>query len=226
MPGNAIEVGHLRKEYNGAKAVLDDVSFTVEEKEFVTIYGESGCGKTTLLNIIGGLDSPTAGTIAIDGQDITHLSADDLARMRLEKIGFVFQDFNLLMDMTVHENVALPMRFSRKKDGGRVDNLLSKFNIQHLANEHANRISGGEAQRTAIARAMINNPKIILADEPTGNLDSENTKNVIEIFSNLTRDFGTTVVLATHDRELAAFSTTRVFLKNGKAILEGGSERM
>jgi len=220
MEGAVIEVKDLVKKYNGRSAVLDGVSFAVAEKEFMTVHGRSGCGKTTLLNLLGGLDRPTSGDIAIDGLSIVNLSEDELARLRLEKIGFVFQDFNLLTDLTVKENVALPQRFSRKKGKGRVQELLDKFDISDIANERANRISGGEAQRTAIARAMMNQPRIILADEPTGNLDNENTENVMEVFELVKDDFGTTIVLATNDGDLARHATKKILLSDGKAIVE------
>jgi len=220
MGEHVIEVKDLVKKYNGRKAVLDGVSFSVDESEFVMIYGKSGCGKTTLLNILGGLDRPTSGSVVIDGESISALSEDELAKMRLEKIGFVFQDFNLLMDLTVRENIALPLRFSGKEDGGRIDTMMEKFDIKPLANETANKISGGEAQRVAIARAMMNEPRIILADEPTGNLDTENTENVMEMIGLIRRDFGATIILATHDKELANYATAKVFLENGKAVIE------
>jgi putative ABC transport system ATP-binding protein len=220
MAEHVIEVKDLVKKYNGRKAVLDGVSFSVDESEFVMIYGKSGCGKTTLLNILGGLDRPTSGSVVIDGESISALSEDELAKIRLEKIGFVFQDFNLLMDLTVRENIALPLRFSGKEDGGRIDTMMEKFDIKPLANETANKISGGEAQRVAIVRALVNEPKIILADEPTGNLDAENTANVMKMFGLVREDFGTTIVLATHDKELAGHATARVFLENGKAAIE------
>jgi putative ABC transport system ATP-binding protein len=220
MVEHVIEVRDLVKMYNGRNPVLDGISFSVNEGEFVMIYGKSGCGKTTLLNILGGLDRPTSGSVAIDGENIADLSEDNLANMRLRKIGFVFQDFNLLMDLTVKENIALPLRFSRKKDGGSVMAMLEEFDIKHIANETANKISGGEAQRVAIARAMMNEPRIILADEPTGNLDSENTSNVMQMFGLVRRDFGATIVLATHDKELASHATTKIFLENGKATVE------
>jgi putative ABC transport system ATP-binding protein len=219
MPETVIEVIELRKQYGNGKPVIDGVSFTVKKQEFVTVYGKSGCGKTTLLNILGGLDRPTSGRVEIDGQDTSGFSEDQLARVRLEKIGFVFQDYNLLMDLTVRENVALPMRFSKRKDHGRVDELLKRFDIAHLADERANRISGGEAQRAAIARALMNDPKIILADEPTGNLDHENTENVIKVFQLAIRDFGMTVVLATHDQDLASFASSTIFLSEGRATI-------
>lgn len=217
MAEHVIEVKDLIKKYNGRKAVLDGVSFSVDESDFVMIYGKSGCGKTTLLNILGGLDRPTSGSVVIDGENISALSEDELAKMRLEKIGFVFQDFNLLMDLTVRENIALPLRFSGREDGGRIDTMMEKFDIKPLANETANKISGGEAQRVAIARAMMNEPRIILADEPTGNLDYENTANVMEMFGRVRREFDTTIVLATHDEDLGKSVTKRIFLSEGKA---------
>ena len=219
MAEHVIEVKDLVKKYNERKAVLDGVSFSVNESDFVMIYGKSGCGKTTLLNILGGLDRPTSGFVAVDGESIADLSEDALANIRLEKIGFVFQDFNLLMDLTVRENIALPLRFSGNRDGGRVKAMLEKFDIEHIANEMANKISGGEAQRAAIARAMMNEPKIILADEPTGNLDAENTANVMEMFGLVRNDFGTTIVLATHDKDLASHATARIILENAKASI-------
>lgn len=215
-----IEVKDLVKKYNGRNAVLDGITFSVEDKEFVTVYGKSGCGKTTLLNIIGGLDRPTSGEVAIDGRSLVGLSEDDLAGLRLDNIGFVFQDYNLLMDLTVKENLELPMRFSRRKDVPKTDELLRKFDIMAIAEEKANRISGGEAQRTAIARAMANRPRIILADEPTGNLDEENTENVISMFHVVREEFQTTIVLATHDPDLAKHATRKIMIDGGKAVSE------
>ncbi|MGQ9588570.1 MAG: ABC transporter ATP-binding protein, partial [Thermoplasmata archaeon] len=220
MANPIIEVQDLVKKYNGRKTVLDGVSFTVSEGEFVMVHGKSGCGKTTLLNIIGGLDRPTSGNVVIDGQSIVDMSEDELAHLRLQKVGFVFQDFNLLLDLTIRENVALPLRFARRDDGGYVDRLLEKFDIAHIANETANKVSGGEAQRAAIARAMMNQPKIILADEPTGNLDLENTENVMDMFELVRREFGATIVLATHDQELAKHATIRILLSVGTALAE------
>jgi putative ABC transport system ATP-binding protein len=220
MADPVISAKDIVRKFNGRKPVLDGVTFDVLEKEFVVVQGKSGCGKTTLLNIIGGLDRPTSGDVFIDGESLAELSEDGLARLRLDKIGFVFQDYNLLADLTVRENVALPLKFSRKKDTGRVDELLGKFDIKHLSDETANKISGGEAQRTAIARAMMNEPRIILADEPTGNLDSENAAIVLNTFQLVRRDFGTTVVMATHDRELGRGSSKRIRLDDGRATVE------
>jgi len=220
MPDSVIQVRELVKKYNGRTPVLDGVSFAVGEKDLVMVYGMSGCGKTTLLNIIGGLDRPTSGEVMVDGESIVGLTEDGLAALRLEKVGFVFQDYNLLPDLTVRENIALPLRFSKRKEEGRVDRLLETFGIKGIADETANRISGGEAQRAAVARAMTNEPRIILADEPTGNLDEENTENVMGIFGLLRDEFGTTVVMATHDKELAAHATKRIVLSGGKATTD------
>lgn len=220
MSRGIIEVDRVVKRYGNQRTVLDDVSFSIEEGAFVTIFGKSGCGKTTLLNILGGLDRPTSGGVLIDGVDIVGLAEDDLSKVRLEKIGFVFQDFNLLADLTVRENLLLPLRFSGKRDNGRVDELLKEFNIIDVGNEKAGKISGGEAQRTAIARALMNDPKIILADEPTGNLDLENTTHVIDMFRLARDDFRTTILLATHDHDLARFASTMIRLNDGKAVVE------
>jgi ABC-type lipoprotein export system ATPase subunit len=218
---DVIVVKDLIKKYNGRTPVLDGVSFSVVEGEFVSIFGKSGCGKTTLLNILGGLDRPSEGEVLVAGEAIASMGEDQLARFRLHNVGFVFQDYNLLQDLTVRENIALPARFSdRKTEEGRVDGLLRMFDIIGIADETANKISGGEAQRTAIARAMMNEPKIILADEPTGNLDKENAANVMDMFHLVRRDFGTTVILATHDSELAMHSTKRITLAGGSATTE------
>ena len=220
MAAPVIEVKELVKKYNGRKAVLDGISFSVSPGDFVMVYGKSGCGKTTLLNVLGGLDRPTSGLVAIDGEDIVDMSEDQLAKLRLRKIGFVFQDFNLLPELTVRENIALPLKLSKTRDPEKVSEVMEKFDIDQIAGETANKISGGEAQRTAIARAMMNGPKIILADEPTGNLDSENTENVMNIFELVTRDYGTTIVLATHDKDLSKHSSVRLYLDEGKATLK------
>jgi len=218
MPDPLIVVKDLVKRYDDRQTVLNGVSFSIEPGAFVTIYGKSGCGKTTLLNIIGGLDEPTSGEVEIDGRSLVNLTEDELARTRLNKIGFVFQDYNLLQELTIRENIMLPLLLARKRDEARADDLLRRFDIEAIAGTTANRVSGGEAQRAAIARAMANGPKIILADEPTGNLDSDNTLNVIEMFQVARREFGTAVLLATHDENLAKHSTRSIRLIDGKAV--------
>ncbi len=220
MKKQVVEVSSLVRRFNGRKAVLDGISFSVLEGEFVSIFGKSGCGKTTLLNIIGGLDRPNSGTVLVNNRNLVELSEDELAKFRLRNIGFVFQDFNLLLDMTVRENIALPLAFGGKNDDRHVADLLKAFDIEDIAGEAANKISGGEAQRAAVARAMVNRPAIILADEPTGNLDDENTDRVIETLMVAKRDFGATIILATHDREIANRSSSTLFLSEGRAILQ------
>lgn len=220
-----ISVTNLVKRYENRTTILNGVSFSVSSGEFVTIHGMSGCGKTTLLNLLGGLDRPTSGEILIDGEDITKLSEDELARLRLEKVGFVFQDYNLLDDLTVRENIRLPLRFSKRTVKRGVDDLIKKFSIEHIADEMPNRISGGESQRVAIARAMVNEPKIILADEPTGNLDTDNAAKVMEAFHLINREFRATIILATHDIALARHATRNLSILPGGAIKEAGRTR-
>jgi putative ABC transport system ATP-binding protein len=222
--GSLIVVENLVKRYGERPDVLGGVSFSIEAGDFVTIYGKSGCGKTTLLNIMGGLDRPSAGSILFEGKDMFGLSENELAEMRLSRIGFVFQDYNLLPDLTVRENLALPLRLSKRKDGRRVEVLLGKFDLEHIADVKSAKISGGEAQRTAIARAMTNEPVIVLADEPTGNLDRGNAENVIDMFQLARTEFHTTIVLATHDENLTSEATRRMFLHDGVIDLNGGGQ--
>lgn len=216
MTPHVIEVRNLVKRYDGKEAVLDSVTFCVDYGEFLTVYGKSGCGKTTLLNIIGGLDRPTSGELIVAGENLALLDEDELAKLRLEKIGFVFQDYNLLLNLTVRENVELPARFSRREKGFSVDDLLREFDIERIADEMASNISGGEAQRTAIARAMTNRPLILLADEPTGNLDADNAQKVISMLQLVRKEFGTTVILATHDTDFTKYANREVRLDGGK----------
>jgi putative ABC transport system ATP-binding protein len=214
----AISVKSLVKGYEG-RTVLDDLTFSIQCGEFVVVHGKSGCGKTTLLNIIGGLDRPTSGDVLIQGESIVRMTEDQLARLRSDKVGFVFQDYNLLDDLTIKENIELPRRFSGKSVARSADALLEMFSISSIRDELPRKISGGEAQRAAIARAMMNEPTIILADEPTGNLDAENTMKVIEAFRLIQKEFGTTIILATHDLDLTKYSTSRISLESGKARL-------
>jgi putative ABC transport system ATP-binding protein len=214
--GALVVARDLVKRYNDKTEVLNGVSFSIETGDFVAVYGRSGCGKTTLLNILGGLDRPTSGVVEIDGDNIVDMDENELARLRLQKVGFVFQDYNLLNDLTVRENIELPLKFSGKTDGDRVGYLQETFGIGHISNDTANKISGGEAQRVAIARAMMNEPSVILADEPTGNLDDENAENVMEMFQLARREFGTTVVLATHDSQVAKHASRAMHLHEGR----------
>lgn len=220
--GTLVVARDLTKRYDNKTEVLRGVSFAVERGEFVAIRGQSGCGKTTLLNILGGLDQPTSGVVEIEENILFEMNENELADFRLRKIGFVFQEYNLLDDLTVSENIELPLRLSGKTDRKRVDYLQETFGISRISNEAAKKISGGEAQRTAIARAMTNEPSIILADEPTGNLDEENAEIVMDMFQLVRRDFGTTIILATHDRMVAGHAHRALHLNQGKITNDGG----
>lgn len=203
-----IAVENLVKAYNhDREPVIDHLNLRVEKGEMVILMGRSGCGKTTLLNLMAGLDRPTEGSITVDGTILDGMSEDELARFRLLNIGFVFQDYNLISELTILENVSLPLKLAGVKEMSRAHELLEVFDITKIAGEKANTTSGGEAQRAAIARAMANKPKVLLADEPTGNLDEENETNVMEYFNKIQNEFNTTIVLATHNPSLSSYGT-------------------
>jgi len=221
---DAIQVVDLKKRYGaGDDAVfaLRGMSFSVGNGEFVAIVGPSGCGKTTLLNILGALDRPTSGKVYIDGIDISKLGNKDLAIVRSRKLGFVFQDFNLLSRMSVVENVELPL-FIAGADPvltrQRSMSLLSRLGIAQKANRNVNNISGGERQRVAVARALANDPKIVLADEPTGNLDTKNTELMMNLMKQLNKDFGKTLVVITHNPEVASHAQRVISIRDGSIV--------
>jgi putative ABC transport system ATP-binding protein len=217
----AIRVDGLKKRYgSGDDAVLAlrGLSFSIDRGEFVAIVGPSGCGKTTLLNILGALDRPTSGKVYIDGVDISQLGNKELAMVRSRKLGFVFQDFNLLSRMSVVENVELPLFiagadpvFSRR----RALSLLGRLGIAHKAKKNVNNISGGERQRVAVARALANDPKIVLADEPTGNLDTRNTEMMMGLMKQLNKEFGKTLIIITHNPEVASHAQRVISIRDG-----------
>jgi putative ABC transport system ATP-binding protein len=217
----AIRVDGLKKGYgSGDDAVLAlrGLSFSIDRGEFVAIVGPSGCGKTTLLNILGALDRPTSGKVYIDGVDISQLGNKELAMVRSRKLGFVFQDFNLLSRMSVVENVELPLFiagadpvFSRR----RALSLLGRLGIAHKSKKNVNNISGGERQRVAVARALANDPKIVLADEPTGNLDTRNTEMMMGLMKQLNKEFGKTLVIITHNPEVASHAQRVISIRDG-----------
>jgi putative ABC transport system ATP-binding protein len=185
----------------------------------VAIVGPSGSGKSTLLGLLAGLDAPTSGSVWIDGVDITKLDEDGLAKLRGEKIGFVFQLFFLFPSFTAHENVAVPMEIKGLSDAAsRARALLEEVGLTGRAHHYPSQLSGGEQQRVALARALANDPPIVLADEPTGNLDTTNGRHIMEILRNIHRTRHTTLVLVTHDAELAAVADARITLRDGRVV--------
>lgn len=199
--------------------ILDDVSLEIPDGQFVAITGASGSGKSTLLGLIAGLDAPTTGAILIDGDDITKMSEDGLATLRSEKLGFIFQSFHLIPSLTAFENVLIPMEIRGQKDSkDRAGELLAEVGLTNRGHHYPTELSGGEQQRIAIARAFANSPKILLADEPTGNLDSRNGAHIFELMSNLHGQNNLSLVLVTHDQNLAERAQRQVILKDGKVI--------
>jgi putative ABC transport system ATP-binding protein len=196
--------------------ILHPVDLFVPSGQCIAIAGPSGSGKSTLLGLIAGLDAPTTGAILIDGIDITTLTEDELARLRGEKIGFVFQAFHLIPSLTALENILVPMEIAGRKGAlGRARELLREVGLEDRAHHYPSQLSGGEQQRIAIARALSNDPRIVLADEPTGNLDTANGRHVVDLLLSINRSRGTTVVLVTHDAELAALADARLALRDG-----------
>ncbi|MCI6402134.1 MAG: ABC transporter ATP-binding protein [Candidatus Fimivicinus sp.] len=206
---------YLDKEYKCS--VLKDISITIDTGELIAIKGKSGAGKSTLLHIIGCLDTPTSGCYRIGETDMTKLPPKELARLRNEKFGFVMQDFGLIRDETVFENVSLPLLFSHvpfRKIAQKTDEQLERIGISHLRNKAVELLSGGEKQRVAIARALINNPDYILADEPTGSLDSSNSEMIMQIMKTLNQE-GKTVIIITHDDTIANACNRIIHIKDG-----------
>ena len=207
---------------NGAHEVriIRDISFDVPSRQFVAVMGPSGSGKSTLLGLIAGLDAPTSGSILIDGQDITSLREDELAQLRGKKLGFVFQSYYLIPTLTAMENVILPMEFNGAANGaaGRAEHLLESVGLIDRRDHYPVQLSGGEQQRVALARAFMMKPSVLLADEPTGNLDSTNGRHVLELLIRLNQDEGTTLVLVTHDELLASHAERRVLLRDGRIV--------
>jgi putative ABC transport system ATP-binding protein len=199
--------------------ILHPLTTTIPKGQFVAIVGPSGSGKSTLLGLLAGLDAPTSGSVWIDGVDITRLDEDGLAKLRGEKIGFVFQFFHLIPSLTAHENVAVPMEIKGLSDAApRARALLEEVGLTGRAHHYPSQLSGGEQQRVALARALANDPPIVLADEPTGNLDTTNGRHIMEILQRIHRTRHTTLVLVTHDAELAAVADARISLRDGRVV--------
>ena len=198
---------------------LDNVSFSVKKGEFVLIIGSSGSGKSTLLNMVGLLDRPTEGRVLIDGFDTSNLTDNEISAFRNEKLGFVFQFANLLADLTVLENVLLPSQIQfDSTTNNRAKEILEKVGLKDQLFKRANKISGGQAQRAAIARGLVNNPTIVLADEPTGNLDSVTAKNVVEVMKKMAKDLGQTFIVVTHERAQFGDVDRVITIKDGRAF--------
>ena len=198
---------------------LDNVSFSVKKGEFVLVIGSSGSGKSTLLNMIGLLDRPTEGRVLVDGFDTSDLTDNEISAFRNEKLGFVFQFSNLLADLTVLENVLLPSQIQfDSTTNNRAKEILEKVGLKDQLFKRANKISGGQAQRAAIARGLVNNPTIVLADEPTGNLDSVTAKNVVEVMKKMAKDLGQTFIIVTHERAQFGDVDRVITIKDGRAF--------
>ncbi len=221
----------LRKDFKTGEVIvhaLRGVSMTVNQGEFLAISGPSGSGKSTLLGLIGGLDTPSSGQVFIDGVDITHLGEGELTRIRNEKIGFVFQSFNLIPTLTALENVALPIQFARQRrfdPRRRAREILQLLGLGDRINHRPAQLSGGEQQRVAIARALANNPPLLLADEPTGNLDSAASHMVLQALHHVRESTGTTIIVVTHAPQVAAQADRRIILVDGciaEDALNGG----
>ncbi|HKA22761.1 MAG TPA: ABC transporter ATP-binding protein [Blastocatellia bacterium] len=214
-------VDNVDKTYDGAgRAVnaLRGVTFNAEAGDFIALTGPSGCGKSTLLHILGGIDRPTRGRVLLDGVELVSLSEEDLARLRRKKIGFVFQFFNLLPTLTVAENVELPLMLdgiSNSSASKRTTEMLERVGLGGRAAHYPAELSGGEMQRAAVARAVVTRPDLILADEPTGNLDSENGTQVMKLLAELNREMRITVILATHSNEAAQYAVRLLHMRDG-----------
>lgn len=199
--------------------ILDNVSIEIPDGQFVALTGASGSGKSTLLGLIAGLDSPSSGTISIDGDEVTAMSEDALAQLRSERIGFVFQSFHLIPSLTAYENILIPMEIRGVRDArDRADSLLADVDLVNRGHHYPTELSGGEQQRVAIARAFANQPTILLADEPTGNLDSRNGAHIFELMTGLHSARNVTLVLVTHDGQLAAQAQRQIVLKDGRVV--------
>lgn len=215
-----LEVNHLSKTYGKGDTMvkaLDDVSFAVEQGEFVAIIGPSGSGKSTLLHILGGVDTPTSGSVIIADEDISKLNETALAVFRRRQIGLVYQFYNLIPILTVEENLTLPLLLDgRKPDKRQIDSLVNRLGLSKRLTHLPNQLSGGQQQRVSIGRALINNPALMLADEPTGNLDSENSKEIVSLLRQFNKELNQTVIIITHDEKIALSADRIISIEDGK----------
>jgi putative ABC transport system ATP-binding protein len=223
---DVLQTTGLRKQYQMGEVMVDalrGVDFVVRQEEFVAIMGPSGAGKSTLLHLLGGLDTPSDGDVMLGSKRLAHLSDDEITIVRRRQVGFIFQFFNLLPTLTAAENVALPLLIDGKRIedyAARVDELLDLVGLGERRDHRPDQLSGGEQQRVAIARAFVNDPKIVLADEPTGNLDSKSGTVVLELLRRACKDLSATVVMVTHDPRAASYADRVVFLRDGRVVRE------
>lgn len=226
MENNILKIDKIEKYYGSRSSLtkaIDNISFEVERGEFVAIMGSSGSGKTTLLNCISTIDKVTSGHIYVGGEDITKLKGNNLNKFRREELGFIFQDFNLLDTLTAYENIALALSIQNvnsKEIGERVKKVANDLNIKDALKKYPYQMSGGQKQRVASARAIITNPKLVLADEPTGALDSKSAKMLLERFNYLNDELNTTILMVTHDAFTASYASRVIFIKDGKIFNE------
>ncbi len=217
---NILTVKNLSKTYGKGDTMvkaLDNVSFSVEQGEFVAIIGPSGSGKSTLLHILGGVDVPTSGSVVINDVDITKLDETALAIFRRRQIGLIYQFYNLIPILTVEENLTLPLLLDgRKPDKRQIDELINRLGLKDRLNHLPNQLSGGQQQRVSIGRALINNPALMLADEPTGNLDSENSKEIVSLLRHFNKEYKQTVIIITHDEKIALSADRIISIEDGK----------
>ena len=215
-----LEVTNLFKTYGKGDTMvkaLDNVSFSVEKGEFVAIIGPSGSGKSTLLHILGGVDVPTSGSVVINQTDISNLDETALAIFRRRQIGLIYQFYNLIPILTVQENLTLPLLLDgRKPDKKQIDTLVKRLGLENRLDHLPNQLSGGQQQRVSIGRALVNNPALMLADEPTGNLDSENSKEIISLLRQFNKEFNQTVIIITHDEKIANSADRVITIEDGK----------
>lgn len=227
MENKFITLENITKVYQTGEvklAALKDISLDIKQGDFFAIMGPSGSGKSTLMNIIGCLDRPTDGKYFLEGVEVSHLEKNKLAYIRNKKIGFVFQNFNLLARTSAQENVELPLLYSdisSKERRKAALGALAQVGLEGREHHYTNQLSGGEQQRVTIARAIVNNPAIILADEPTGNLDSKTGREILKIFRKLNQEKGITIIVVTHDEEISSVADKRIFLRDGQIIPDG-----